>query len=170
VTTPVVVGNIVMVASYEFSMIGVELTHESIAGNVTHWAATTKWNAAVKWHTKKLMVNFASPVAVGEYLYGLGPGKNIFCLEVQTGKTMWSKEGYTPTPVESGHAAFLAMGKNLLLLTDAGELVLFAAYPAEFKELGRTQVCGANWCNPAYADGKLFVRDARELICVELLP
>jgi hypothetical protein len=56
------------------------------------------------------------------------------------------------------------------LLTDSGELVLFAANPSEFKELGRAQVCGLNWCNPAYADGKLYLRDARELICVELLP
>ena len=48
--------------------------------------------------------------------------------------------------------------------------MLVAADPKEFKELGRVQVCGANWCNPAYADGKLFLRDARELICVELLP
>lgn len=62
------------------------------------------------------------------------------------------------------------MGKNLLLLTDVGELVLFAANPTEFKELGRVQVCGANWCHPACADGKLYLRAARELICVELLP
>ena len=115
-------------------------------------------------------MNFASPVAVGEYLYGLGPSKNLFCLEAKTGKTMWSKEGYTPTTAERGHAAFLALGKNILVLTDVGEVVLFAADPAEFKELGRAQVCGTNWCNPAYADGRLFVRDARELICVELVP
>ena len=72
--------------------------------------------------------------------------------------------------LDEAHAALLAMGKKLLLLTDTGELVLFAANPKEFKELGRAQVCGANWCNPAYADGKLFLRDTRELVCVELLP
>lgn len=83
---------------------------------------------------------------------------------------MWSKQGYTPKVAENSHAALLSLGKNLLLLTDAGELVLFAANPAEFKELGRVQVCGANWCNPAYADGKLYLRDARELTCVQLLP
>ncbi len=83
---------------------------------------------------------------------------------------MWSKEGFISTAAEKAHAAFLAMGKNFLLLTDSGELVLFAANPKEFKQLARAQVCGANWCNPAYSDGKLFLRDTRELICVELLP
>jgi outer membrane protein assembly factor BamB len=170
VTTPVIVGNVVMVGSYELGLLGVEITHEPVAGIVTKPTSATKWNASVKWNTKEHMMNFASPVAVGEYLYGLGPAKNIFCLEVKTGRTMWSKVGYTPTLAESGHAALLAMRENLLLLTDRGELVLFAANPSEFKELGRAQVCGANWCNPAYADGKLFVRDAHELICVGLLP
>jgi outer membrane protein assembly factor BamB len=170
VTTPVVVDDIVIVASHQRGMIGAQITPASVPGNRANPAPTSKWNGNIKWETKEHTMNFSSPVAVGEYLYGLGPSKNIFCLEAKTGKTMWSKEGYTPTPTERGHAAFLALGKNLLLLTDAGELVLFAANPSGFKELGRVQVCGANWCNPAYAEGKLFVRDSRELICVELLP
>lgn len=170
VTTPVVVGNIAMVASHQRGMIGAEIAHAAVAGNSTNPAPSTKWSASVKWESKEHTMNFASPVAVGEYLYGLGPSKNLFCLEAKTGKTMWSKEGYTPTTAERGHAAFLALGKNILVLTDVGEVVLFAADPAEFKELGRAQVCGTNWCNPAYADGRLFVRDARELICVELVP
>lgn len=170
VTTPVVVGNVVMVASHQRGMIGAEITPRPVAGNPTSPSPAPKWNAIIKWETKEHTMNFASPVAVGDHLYGLGPTRNIFCLEAKTGKTMWSKEGYTPTTAERGHAAFLVLGKNLLLLTDVGELVLFAANPSEFKELGRAQVCGANWCNPAYADGKLFLRDARDLICVELLP
>ena len=161
VTTPVIVGNVITVASHERGMVGVE---------VTHAPATKKWNARIKWDAKACTMNFSSPIAVGEYLYGLGPDKNLFCVDAKTGKSMWSKQGYTPTVAENSHAALLAMGKNLLLLTDTGELVLFAANPKEFTELGRVQVCGANWCNPAYADGKLFLRDARELICVNLLP
>ena len=83
---------------------------------------------------------------------------------------MWSKEGFTMKSAEMAHLAIVALGENLLVLTETGELVLVAADPKEFKELGRAQVCGANWCNPAYADGKLFLRDGRELICVDLLP
>lgn len=161
VTTPVIVGNIILVASHERGMVGVEVTLDS---------AAKKWNARIKWDSKAFTMNFSSPVAVGEYLYGLGPDKNIFCVEANTGKPMWSKQGYTPKVAENSHAALLVMGKNLLLLTDTGELVFFAATPAEFKELSRVQVCGANWCNPAYADGKLFLRDAHELMCLNLLP
>lgn len=161
VSTPVVVGNLAIVGSHMRGTIGAELTRD--AGN-------GQWSAPVKWETKEHTLNFASPVAVGEYLYGLGPTKNIFCLEAKTGRGMWSKTGLISTSAEKAHAAFVVVGNNVLLLTDTGELLLFAADPAEFKELGRAQVCGANWCNPAYAEGKLFLRDAKELVCVELLP
>ena len=60
------------------------------------------------------------------------------------------------------------MGKNIATLTDGGEFVLFAADPKEYKEISRIQVCGKTWCNPAYADGKLYLRDAKELRRVEL--
>jgi hypothetical protein len=61
------------------------------------------------------------------------------------------------------------MDKNILLLTDSGLLILFAADPKEYKEISRVQVCGLNWCNPAYVDGRLFLRDAKELLCVDLM-
>lgn len=165
VTTPVIDGNIIMVASKENSLMGVELTPEPIAAN----PGTPKWQAAIKWQTPDHLVNFSSPVAVGGYIYGLGPDKNLFCVETKTGKPMWSEEGFTQKPAENAHLAIIVLGDNLLVLTETGELVLVAADPKEFKELGRAQVCRSNWCNPAYADGKLFLRDDRELICVDLM-
>ena len=56
------------------------------------------------------------------------------------------------------------------MLTDTGELVLIAARSDSYTELARLQVCGKNWNFPAYADGQLYVRDGRELICYDLLP
>ena len=67
-------------------------------------------------------------------------------------------------------AGMLVLGRNVLTLTDDGQLVLFAADPKAYEELGRARVCGKNWCIPAYADGKLYLRDDKELICLQLLP
>jgi hypothetical protein len=50
-----------------------------------------------------------------------------------------------------------------------GELVLIAADASHYKEVSRRQVCGKTWSFPAYVDGKLFVRDGRELICLDLI-
>jgi hypothetical protein len=62
----------------------------------------------------------------------------------------------------------MAVGKNLLVLTYDGQLLLLAANPEKYTELGRAQVCGNTWSHPALADGKLYVRDMRELQCFDL--
>lgn len=163
VTTPVIVDDWVVVGSYQAGLIGVKITAD--AANL---------NAETAWTNKAAAMNFSSPIAVGQHLYGLGPAKNLVCVEIATGRIAWSKEGYFNTAPGSAHAAFLGVGKYILVCTDAGQLVLIAADPTACREFGRTQVCGFNWCNPAYADGRLYVRDGLKatgnLFCVELLP
>jgi outer membrane protein assembly factor BamB len=159
VTTPIVVGNVAMVASKEEPLMGVALKPS---------ADGRECAAEVKWVGRDLQVNFSSPVAVGGHVYGLGPGQNLFCVDARTGETRWSKAGFTDKPAEKAHLAIVAVGDRLLLLTETGELVLVPADPSGYRELGRVQVCGANWCNPAYADGRVYLRDSRELLCLQL--
>lgn len=157
-TTPVVAHNMVIVSSHQAGLIGINLS---------------KAGAKQKWLNKQAAINFASPVAVGRHLYGLGPAKNAICVEVETGDVKWSKDGWWTTSADKAHGAFLALGSNILTLTDSGTLILFAADAKECRELGRAQVCGANWCNPAYVDGILFLRDglrqqSGDWICLQL--
>jgi outer membrane protein assembly factor BamB len=158
VTTPVVFENIVVVSSHQIGLVGIKITR-----------ADDNWQATQCWLSKDSTMNISSPVAVGECLYGLGPSQDFVCVEIKTGKQMWSKDGYITGAGDHAHAAFIVMGLNILALTDGGQLVLFAADPHEFKEKGTAQVCGRTFCNPAYADGKLYLRDAHELMCVKLV-
>ena len=128
------------------------------------------WTAPVRWQAKNVLVNFSSPVAVGGHVYGLGPEKNLFCVDARSGALKWSQAGFSVQAAEKSHLALIVVGQNLLALTEAGELVLVAADPAGYRELGRVQACGSNWCNPAYADGRLYLRDAKELACLQLAP
>ena len=57
-----------------------------------------------------------------------------------------------------------------LVIVGSYQLVLFAAHPARFEEIGRTQACGVTWCAPAYADGNLYARDTKTLACLDLAP
>lgn len=161
VMTPVVVGDIVMVASKEESLMGISPKPDSTTG---------AWKAPVAWEAKEILVNFSSPVAAGGNLYGLGPDRNLFCVDSQSGKVRWSQPGFATQSAEKSHLALLVVGDQLLALTETGQLVLVAADPAGYRELGRTQACGSNWCSPAYADGRLYLRDSKELICLELAP
>jgi outer membrane protein assembly factor BamB len=159
VTTPVVVGNMVLVASHQAGLLGIKVDKQGDG-----------FKGVQVWAAKESAINFSSPVAVGDYLYGLGPNKNLICVDVQSGKQTWSKTGYSGSDGGHAHAGMIVMGQNLLVLMDNGQLALVAADPKAYHEVSRAQVCGTNWCNPAYADGKLYFRDARELWCVQLLP
>jgi outer membrane protein assembly factor BamB len=157
VTAPVWHDDVVVVSSHQAGLIGTKVTDR---------------NAEQAWLSKESAINTSSPVAVGKYLYGLGPRKNLICVEIATGKQMWSKDGYIQSSADKAYGGFIVLGENILCLTDTGSLVMFAANPTEFKEIGQTQVCGANWCNPAYADGRLYLRDGNkgpgDLICIDL--
>ena len=159
VITPNVWEDMVCVSSHEVGLIGVKISRHD-----------KDWQADQAWVSKEEAINFSSPVAVGEYLYGLGPSKNFMCVDLKTGKQMWSQTGEINTGAWQAHAAFIVMDKNILALTDGGQLVLFASDPQAFREISKAQVCGKTWCNPAYSDGKLFLRDAHELMCVALMP
>jgi outer membrane protein assembly factor BamB len=162
-TTPVIYDGLVVVSSHQVGLMGIRIS-KSDGGQ----------NAEQAWLSKEAVMNFASPVAVGQHLYGIGPAKNLVCVDIPTGKTLWSKAGGFTTSADKAHATFLVLGQNILMLTDGGTLALFAAEPRELREISRVQVSGANWCNPAYVDGNLFLRDGLrqtgEWIALRLLP
>ena len=157
VTAPVWHEDVVVVSSHQAGLIGTKVTGKK---------------GEQAWVSKENAINTASPVSVGGYLYGIGPRKNLMCVEIATGKQMWSKDGYIQSSADKAYGGFMVVGENVICLTDTGSLVMFAASPKEFKEIGQAQVCGANWCNPAYADGRLYLRDGNkgpgELMCLDL--
>jgi outer membrane protein assembly factor BamB len=157
VTTPVVVGEMVLVGSYRLGLVSVKVTREG-----------SDFNAQIAWTRKDLAPNFSSPVAVGGYVYGVGPNQNVYCVKAADGELAWSQEQLIHGGGERAFASFLVMGPNILMLSDGGELILFAATPTGFELISRAQACGATWCSPAYADGKLYVRDSRSLFCLQL--
>jgi outer membrane protein assembly factor BamB len=161
--TPVIMGDWVVVGSYRVGLVGVKVSADGQG-----------LKAARAWLNKNVPMNFSSPVRVNGHLFGLGPARQLVCVEVETGQLAWSKQGYITTPTELAHASFLVMEQNILVSTDDGQLFLIAGDPSGCRELGRTRVCGANWCNPAYAEGRLYIRDGIKgkgnLYCLQLLP
>jgi outer membrane protein assembly factor BamB len=123
------------------------------------------------WANDKLTCYFSTPVVVGEYLYMVNgeakfPGGTLTlrCVEAKTGKVTWEKPN-----VGQYHAALVKTGDgNLLFHLDTGELRLLKPDPKEYVELAKAKVCGFTWAHPAVADGKLYVRDDKNLIALQL--
>jgi len=110
---------------------------------------------------------------VGDRLVGLGPDRQVACVGLDDGKVRWTQSGWVSSAADKAHAGFIAVGDfRVLMLTDAGELILFDAGGEAARELGRAQVAGVNWCNPALSGGRLYLRDglrnAGRWMCVDL--
>jgi outer membrane protein assembly factor BamB len=163
-TTPVKVGDLLIASSVTLGSIGLKLT-------------TVDGKPAVEqaWKNPQLPCYFSTPVAVGkDHVYMVTgslaaimrrqPQADLCCVETATGKLLWKKE-----KVGKYHAALLRTGDNKLLMScDSGDLVLIDPDAKEYRELARSKVCGETWAHPALADGRLYVRDDKELICLKM--
>jgi outer membrane protein assembly factor BamB len=156
-TTPVVSGDLMFASSVTFGGLTLRLLS---SGDVKQ-----------EWAKPELNCYFSTPVPVGkDHLYlvtgssTLIPKAMLRCLDIQTGKTLWIRE-----KVGTYHASLLRTGDNkLLLVEEGGNLVLLQPDPQEYRELARSKICGTTWAHPALADGRLYIRDGKELICVEM--
>jgi outer membrane protein assembly factor BamB len=159
-TTPVLIGD---------TLIGSSVTYGSAALKLE--AKDGKPGFAEMWKNPALTCYFSTPVPVGkEHVYMVTgtilPPQSVTlrCVEVKTGKEVWAQP-----KVGKYHAALLRTGDDKLLLhDDNGSLVLLEPNPKEYKELARAKVCGSTWAHPAIADGKLYVRDEKWLLCFQL--
>lgn len=115
----------------------------------------------------RLVNHWSTPVLHDGHLYGLFSFKRygtgpLQCVELATGEVKWEKKGFGP-----GNC--ILVGQKLVVLSDAGELVLVKAAPDAYEELARAKVLkGKCWSTPAYSDGKIFVRSTLEGACVEV--
>ncbi|MCX7819772.1 MAG: PQQ-binding-like beta-propeller repeat protein [Kiritimatiellae bacterium] len=121
------------------------------------------------WTTRAHAVNVAPFVVVGHHLYGLGPSRRLMCVDARTGERMWWREQFTGAPLKNDWAGLLVSGDRLLILAGNGRLLMVAADPSEFRLLaGPVEVCGPNWCLPAWDGRQLYVRDDATLRAFEL--
>lgn len=159
--TPVIDGDTVTVNSQTIGLVRVKVAK---TGN--------EFTATQAWVNKPLTINLATPVLLDGHLYCYGPirTKDYVCVNAATGETKWRQDGFGIGKDQTDYASTIAVGKNLLVLTYDGQLVLIAGNPEKYTELGRVQVCGKTWSYPALAEGKLYVRDGRELQCLDLKP
>ncbi|BDC51261.1 hypothetical protein F183_A35770 [Bryobacterales bacterium F-183] len=116
------------------------------------------------WENKLLKNKFNSSVYFNGFVYGLD--ENILsCIDVATGQRKWKggRYGY-------GQVALLAKQGQLLITAESGEVALVKADPAQFQELSKAQILrDKTWNQPALAEGKLVVRNQKEMACVSLL-
>ncbi len=107
-------------------------------------------------------------VLVGDYIYA-GSGQNAgkpTCIDFKTGEVKWQQES-----PGGGSASVAAADGCVYLHYEKGEVVLMAASPDGYKELGKFKppvVNDPSWAHPVISGGKLFLRDQDTLMCYDI--
>ena len=110
---------------------------------------------------------YATCVLHDGHLYGFHGradigGCELRCVELKTGKMKWTHPGLRAGTVT-------LVGKELLVLTERGELLRAPAQPGAFRPTARAQLMGATVrAYPALANARLYARNGRQLVCAQV--
>jgi len=121
------------------------------------------FSAAQIWHqpANVLANHWSTPVYSQGYLYGIsGQAKfgkaPLVCVEAATGKVLWSQDGFGP-------GGCTLVDGSVLVLSDAGDLVLVKATPERYQEVARSHVlAGKCWNAASVSNGRIYARSTRE--------
>jgi outer membrane protein assembly factor BamB len=113
------------------------------------------------WKGNRMKTQFNSAALRGEYLYGLDDGL-LACVSISDGQRVWKDGRY-------GSGQTLLVDDLILIQSEPGPVVLAAASPDGFRELGRIPALSSKtWNHPTLAGRYLLVRNDREAVCYEL--
>jgi outer membrane protein assembly factor BamB len=116
---------------------------------------------AFAWKNRALSARFCSPVLHAGHLFGLSQGR-LVCLDAATGRQKWADGDY-------GNGQIVLADGKLVVTAERGFVALVKADPTDYAELGRFDVfADRTWNVPALAGHRLYMRNHREMACVEL--
>jgi outer membrane protein assembly factor BamB len=152
VSQPIVIGdNRVFVSSgYGVGAAVVEIT-----------AGSAGFDVREIWRNTRMKNKFTSSVLHDGFIYGLDEAI-LACVDAATGALQWKGGRY-------GYGQILLAGDRLIVLTEDGDLVLVAATPDRHRELaGFPAIGGKTWNHLAIDNGRLLVRNRREMAAFDL--
>ncbi len=170
IMTPIHLGNYLFVGGYNNKNIMIELASDKPA-------AKTLWRDQAKKGISSINVQ---PFLMDGKVYGYDQGGELRCIDIPSGEIVWS----TPKPlserkINSGTVFLTRSGSTdkFWMFAQTGDLIIGQLTPKGFTELSRAHVIDPTnnafgvdvvWCAPAFANKRMYVRNDKELICVDL--
>lgn len=121
------------------------------------------------------------PIRDEDVLYGVGQGGKMYAMKLPSGDRLWeSNEPVSENgkrPLQTGTAFIVRNGKRYIFFNEHGELILGKLTPERFEETDRAKVIEPSglafgrkvvWSMPAFANKHAYIRNDKELICVDL--
>lgn len=109
------------------------------------------------WSNPDIAPQYNSPVLQDGLLFGLSNRGQLFCLNAQTGATVWVDETARD---RGGFGTLVSAGSVLLALPSSSELIAFKPSGKKCEELAKIKVAeGSTYAYPVIAGNRIFVKD-----------
>jgi outer membrane protein assembly factor BamB len=121
----------------------------------------TRFATRTIWENSRMKNKFTTSLLHEGHLYGLDEAI-LACIDAATGELKWKGGRY-------GYGQPILVGSHLIVLTEGGDVVLVKANPERHEELARfPAIEGKTWNHPVLAEGRLLVRNLREMAAFDL--
>ncbi len=150
---PIVAGNTIFISSgYNKGCALLEVSADGVKEVYSNRNMRNQCNCSVLWDGH--VYGFDGQVG--------GSGK-LTCIDWKTGETKWAKGGL-------GTGSLMLADGKLIVLGEAGKLVIAEALPEGYEELASAEILeGKCWTVPVLANGRIYARNAAgDLVCVDV--
>ena len=144
-------------------------------------AATNVWRTLKvnEKETTHLNAVMCTPFLEDGYIYGVCSYGQLRCLKMETGERVWETLQATTSgePVRWANAFIVKNGDRFFLFNEKGDLIIAKLSPRGYEEISRAHLleptnkdCGRPvvWSHPAFANRRVYARNDKEIICVDL--
>jgi outer membrane protein assembly factor BamB len=175
IATPRLAGDLLFVSCFYNGSMMLKLAGDRPAARVL-WRG--KSNSEMPRRTDGLHSLMCTPFVKDGYIYGVCSYGHLRCLKAATGERVWETlEATGGEPVRWANAFIVAQGDRFFLFNEKGELIIARLTPKGYEEISRAKILEpvnrmpgrpVVWSHPAFANKSMYVRNDREIVCVEL--
>ncbi|MHC4676798.1 MAG: PQQ-binding-like beta-propeller repeat protein [Planctomycetota bacterium] len=121
-----------------------------------------KVSASEIWRIRNMRNHMSTSIYLDGHIYGFD-NATLKCIDAATGTDKWKKRGF-------GKGTLIYADGHFIVLAENGELALVKANPHQYIEVANSGrvVRGRSWTVPTLANGRLYIRNLREIVCLDI--
>ena len=167
-SNPVVVGDLVFIS--ETYGLGSSLLKVRPGGY------KVVWKDSERRRNKAMQLHWSTAIHHGGYLYGYSGrhsrGCELRCVELRTGKMVWSHRVHERGSLLYADGHFISLGEfgTLTLIRPAPEKLKVVSKVLLVDDRGEERIKYPAWAAPVLSNGFLYLRGKDRLVCLDLIP
>lgn len=167
IMSPIVYDDFIYVAGFNNQSVMIKMAADRPAAE-EHWRGRKNIICPVN----------VQPFAVNDILYGFDQKGVLRALRLPSGERLWETSDVTGSRARGSETAFIVKQANRFwLFNELGELIIAKLSGEGYREIDRAKVIEQTntafgrdvvWSMPAFANRHAYIRNDREIICVDL--